>query len=78
MIKFKIQSEESSAYRETKYVHSEKKIELRILAMQMLHYIPPKHKMGSGPSANSITAIKYTDNLKKANTTMPSAGGFWT
>jgi len=42
----------------------------------MLYYIPPKQKMGSGPSANSITAIKDIDNLKKANTTMPSIGDF--
>jgi len=29
----------------------------------MLYYIPPKQKMGSGPSANILTTIKYTDNL---------------
>jgi len=42
----------------------------------MLYYIPPKQKMGSEPLANNITAIKYTDNLKKGNTTMPSVGDF--
>jgi hypothetical protein len=77
--KFKIQSEVSSAYTETKYVHSEKQIELRISTikvMWMLYYIPPKQKMGSELLANNITAIKYTDNLKKGNTTMPSVGDF--
>ena len=32
----------------------------------MLYYIPPKQRIGAEPSANNITAIKYTDNLKKA------------
>jgi len=69
----------SSAYKETKYAHSEKKIELPILTvkvMYILYYIPPKQKIGSGPSANNITAIKCTDNLKVANSTMPSVGDF--
>jgi len=42
----------------------------------MLYYIPPKQKIGSGASANNITAIKYTNNLKEAHTTMPSVRNF--
>jgi len=36
IIKFKIQSEASSAYREIEYVHSEKKIELRISTIKVM------------------------------------------
>jgi len=79
IIKFKIQSEVSSACRETKYVHSEKQIELRISTikvMYMWYYIPPKQKMGSEPSANNITVIKYTDNLKKGKCHNAISRGF--
>jgi len=34
--KFKIQSEVSSTYREAKYVHSEKQIELRISTIKVM------------------------------------------
>jgi hypothetical protein len=42
----------------------------------MLYYILPKQKIRSEPSANNITAMKYTDNLKSTNTPMPWVGDF--